>query len=119
MPYTVGKTATPPWDNGGQPTPPSPYDWLLQQAKFLRTYTRSALKKIKKTLAHHIHTCYIAQMRRRNLYIPDPLMERVQKLAVRKKVHMADIIRTAMEKYLDAVDRAEAKAKEEAQHAER
>ena len=58
-------------------------------------------------------------MRRRNLYIPDPLMERVQKLAVRKKVHMADIIRTAMEKYLDAVDRAEAKAKEEAQHAQR
>jgi hypothetical protein len=32
---------------------------------------------------------------------------------------MADIIRTAMEKYLDAVDRAEAKAKEEAQHAKR
>jgi len=58
-------------------------------------------------------------MRRRNLYIPDPLMERVQKLATRRKVHMADIIRTAMEKYLDAVDRAEAKAKEEVANAGR
>ena len=56
-------------------------------------------------------------MRRRNLYIPDPLMDRVQKLATRKKVHMADIIRTAMEKYLVAVDRAVAKAKEESKHA--
>lgn len=103
----------------GQAHPPSPYDWLLQQAKKLGHTHVAHSKKLKKTLAHHIHTCYIAQMRRRNLYIPDPLMERVQKLAVRKKVHMADIIRTAMEKYLDAVDRAEAKAKEEAQHAER
>ena len=53
-------------------------------------------------------------MSRRNLYIPDPLMDRVQKLAKRKNVPMADIIRTAMEKYMDAVDRAEAKAKEAA-----
>ena len=106
----------------GQGRPPSPYDWLSQQAKKLgHTHVPSPQKhqKIKKALAYHIHTCYIAQMRRRNLYIPDPLMERVQKLATRKNVHMADIIRTAMEKYLDAVDRAEAKAKEEAQHAKR
>ena len=103
----------------GQGRPPSPYDWLSQQAKKIGHTHVPCPKKIKKALAYHIHTCYIAQMRRRNLYIPDPLMERVQKLATRKNVHMADIIRTAMEKYLDAVDRAEAKAKEEAQHAER
>ena len=103
----------------GEAQPPSPYTCLTQQMKFFRTYTRAGCKKIKKALAYHIHTCYIAQMRRRNLYIPDPLMDRVQKLAKRKNVHMADIIRTAMEKYLDAVDRAEAKAKEEAQHAKR
>lgn len=53
-------------------------------------------------------------MKRRNLFIPDALMDRVQTLAKKKNVHMADIIRTAMEKYLDAVDRAEAKAKETA-----
>ena len=41
-------------------------------------------------------------------------MDRVQKLAKRKNVHMADVIRTAIEKYLDAVDRAETKAKEAA-----
>ena len=58
-------------------------------------------------------------MRRRNLFIPDPLMDRVQKLAERKNVHMADIIRTAIQKYLDAVDRAEVKAKEDAENAKR
>jgi hypothetical protein len=39
-------------------------------------------------------------------------MDRVQKLALKKKVHMADVIRTAIQKYLDAVDRAEAKMQE-------
>lgn len=120
MPYTVGKTATPPWGQGAsaRPPPPTPVSHSRRRKKDIHTFpapqTHQAPKKIKKALAHHIHTCYIAQMRRRNLYIPDQLMDRVQKLAKRKNVPMADIIRTAMEKYMDAVDRAEAKAKEAA-----
>lgn len=46
-------------------------------------------------------------MRRRNLYLPDALMDDVKKLADRRKIAMADVIRTAIEKYLAAVKKAE------------
>ena len=48
-----------------------------------------------------------ADLRRRNLFLPDSLMEEAKRLADRKGVTMAEIVRTALEKYLQAVKRAE------------
>lgn len=47
-------------------------------------------------------------MTRRNVFLPDPLYDKATKLAERKGVKTADIIRTALEKYLQAVEKAEA-----------
>lgn len=68
-------------------------DWILKKSKksLDTTYTRDTLRP----------------MRRRNLYLPDALMDDVKKLADRKKIAMADVIRTAIEKYLAAVKKAE------------
>jgi hypothetical protein len=48
-----------------------------------------------------------ADLRRRNLFLPDSLMDEAKRLADRKGVPMAEIVRTALEKYLQAVKRAE------------
>ena len=53
-------------------------------------------------------------MRRRNFHFPEPLMAEVKALADRKNIAMADVIRTAIEKYLAAIKKAEAAAKEAA-----
>ncbi len=52
-------------------------------------------------------------MRRRNMYLPEDLMEEVKALADRKGLTMTDVVRTALEKYLQAVKKAEA-AREQA-----
>lgn len=52
-------------------------------------------------------------MRRRNMYLPEDLMDEVKALADRKGLTMTDVVRTALEKYLAAVKKAEA-AKEAA-----
>lgn len=46
-------------------------------------------------------------MRRRNYYLPDELVEQAQKLATRRQTSVSDIIRTALQKYMEAVERAE------------
>jgi predicted DNA-binding protein len=46
-------------------------------------------------------------MRRRNLFLPDELMDQVSELAKKRKVPMAEIIRVAIERYLAAVKKAE------------
>lgn len=50
--------------------------------------------------------------RRRNFYLPEALMEETKALADRKGVTMATVVRTALEKYLAAVKRAETKPAE-------
>jgi predicted DNA-binding protein len=47
--------------------------------------------------------------RRRNFYFPDSLMDEAKALADRKGVTMSTVLRTALEKYLAAVKRAETK----------
>lgn len=47
-----------------------------------------------------------------NLFLPPELLEQVKELAARKDVTASDVVRTALEKYLAAVKRAE-----EAKHA--
>ena len=47
--------------------------------------------------------------RRRNFYLPEALMDEAKVLAERKGVTMATVVRTALEKYLAAVKRAETK----------
>lgn len=51
-------------------------------------------------------------VRRRNFYLPDELMAEAKSLADRKGVTMAAVVRTALEKYLAAVKRAETKPAE-------
>lgn len=51
-------------------------------------------------------------MTRRNVFLPDDLHNKAVHLARRKGVKTADVIRTALEKYLQAVERAEKLAKE-------
>ncbi len=48
---------------------------------------------------------------RRNFFIPDDLHQQAAELAARKGVKTADVIRTALEKYLQAVKRAEEAAR--------
>lgn len=57
-----------------------------------------------------------AEMTRRNVFLPDDLHDKAVHLARRKGVKTADVIRTALEKYLQAVERAE-KAAQEARNA--
>lgn len=46
-------------------------------------------------------------MKRWNLFLPEELINEVKELAKRKDVPAADVVRTACEKYLAAVKRAE------------
>lgn len=55
-------------------------------------------------------------MTRRNVFLPNDLHNKAVHLARRKGVKTADVIRTALEKYLQAVERAE-KAAQEARNA--
>jgi predicted DNA-binding protein len=57
-----------------------------------------------------------AEMVRRNFFLPNELHDKAVLLARRKGVKTADVIRTALEKYLQAVERAE-KAAQEAKNA--
>lgn len=50
-------------------------------------------------------------MTRRNVFLPDPLYNEAAELARRKGVKTADVIRTALEKYLAAVKKAEEAAR--------
>lgn len=43
-------------------------------------------------------------MKRWNLFLDDELLEKTKKLAVKKKVAAADVVRIALEKYLQAVE---------------
>lgn len=52
-----------------------------------------------------------AEMTRRNIFLPDTLYTEATRLAERKGVKTADVIRTALEKYLAAVKRAEEAAR--------
>lgn len=53
-----------------------------------------------------------AEMVRRNFFLPNDLHDKAVHLARRKGVKTADVIRTALEKYLQAVERAEKAAQE-------
>ena len=57
-----------------------------------------------------------AEMVRRNFFLPNDLHDKAVRLARRKGVNTADVVRTALEKYLQAVERAE-KAAQEAKNA--
>jgi len=52
-----------------------------------------------------------AEMTRRNIFLPDTLYTEATRLAERKGVKTADVIRTALEKYLQAVKKAEEAAR--------
>jgi metal-responsive CopG/Arc/MetJ family transcriptional regulator len=47
------------------------------------------------------------EMKRWNLFLPQDLLDEVKAYAARKDVTAADVVRTACEKYLAAVKRAE------------
>lgn len=51
-------------------------------------------------------------MKRWNLFLPDELMAAIKALAEKKGVAAADVVRTACEKYLAAVKKAEIAARE-------
>lgn len=46
------------------------------------------------------------EMKRHNLYLPDELVEEARKLAQDNGISLADVIRAAIEKYLQAVKRS-------------
>lgn len=52
-------------------------------------------------------------MRRHNLFLPDEMVAEARKLAERRGIALADVVRTALEKYLQAVKRAEEARKAE------
>lgn len=47
-------------------------------------------------------------MRRHNLFLPDDLVEEARKLAEKRNQPLAAVVRTALEKYIQAVKNAEA-----------
>lgn len=53
-----------------------------------------------------------SEMKRWNMFFPQDLLEEVKKLAVKKGVTAADVMRVACEKYMAAVKKAEATASE-------
>lgn len=53
-----------------------------------------------------------SEMKRWNMFFPQDLLEEVKKLAVKKGVTAADVMRVACEKYMTAVKKAEAAALE-------
>lgn len=55
-------------------------------------------------------------MKRWNLFLPDELIDQLKNLAEKRGVSAADVVRTACEKYLAAVKKAE-EAKKEAENA--
>lgn len=52
-----------------------------------------------------------ANQKRWNLFLPPELLEQIKSLADRKNVAAADVVRTACEKYLAAVRKAEEAAR--------
>lgn len=52
-------------------------------------------------------------MKRHNLFLPDEMVAEARKLAERRGIALADVVRTALEKYLQAVKRAEEARKAE------
>jgi len=46
-------------------------------------------------------------MKRWNLFIPVPLLEKTQNLAKKRGVSAADVVRIALEKYLQALEKQE------------
>jgi len=48
-----------------------------------------------------------SEMKRWNMFFPQDLLEEVKKLAVKKGVTAADVMRVACEKYMAAVKKAE------------
>ena len=49
----------------------------------------------------------ISEMKRWNLFIPVPLLEKTQNLAKKRGVSAADVVRIALEKYLQALEKQE------------
>jgi predicted DNA-binding protein len=49
----------------------------------------------------------ISEMKRWNLFIPVPLLEKAQNLAKKRGVSAADVVRIALEKYLQALEKQE------------
>ena len=62
-----------------------------------------------------IHTLKGPKMKRWNLFLSEETLEKTQKLAKKKGVSTADVVRIALEKYLQAVEKHE-KAVSEAQN---
>lgn len=46
-------------------------------------------------------------MRRFQIYIPEPMMERLKKISAEKDLPVADLIRRACEKYLEGLEKHE------------
>lgn len=46
-------------------------------------------------------------MKRHNLFLPDEMVAEARKLAEKRGIALADVIRVALEKYLQAVKRAQ------------
>ena len=65
-----------------------------------------------------IHTLKIhkkgLKMKRWNLFLDDELLEKTKKLAAKKRVPAADVVRIALEKYLQAVEAHEKRLAEAA-----
>jgi len=59
-----------------------------------------------------IHTFERPKMKRWNLFLPPELIENYKKLAAKKGVSSAEMARIAMEKYLQAVEKAKARGDE-------
>jgi predicted DNA-binding protein len=55
-----------------------------------------------------------AEMKRWNLFLDDELLEKTKKLAAKKRVPAADVVRIALEKYLQAVEAHEKRLAEAA-----
>ena len=49
----------------------------------------------------------ISEMKRWNLFIPVPLLQKTQNLAKKRGVSAADVVRIALEKYLQALEKQE------------
>ena len=46
-------------------------------------------------------------MKRFQIYIPDPMMEKLKKISAEKDLSVADLIRRACDKYLEDLEKSE------------
>jgi hypothetical protein len=106
-PYTIGAVSTPPLE-APHPTPhTAQYIPVSHIARPIPRYTHVSLaQKLKNPHNTHTHVPE-PEMKRHNLFLPDELVAKYRQFAEKRQIPMAEMIRLALEKYAQAMEKAQ------------